>query len=108
VGTTIRANLNEAATLRLAFSQARTGRRVGRRCVAPSRANRHRRACVRTVSAGSMSFNAHAGTNRIRFQGRLSRPHALRPGRYKLTITATDTAGSRSRPRVLAFTVRAR
>jgi hypothetical protein len=108
IGTTIRVNLNEAATLRLAFSHARTGRRVGRRCVAPSRANRHRRACVRTVSAGSMSFHAHAGINRIRFQGRLSRRNALRPGRYKLAITATDGAGSRSRPRVLAFTVLAR
>jgi hypothetical protein len=108
LGTTISVNLNEAAKMRLAFSQARAGRRVGRRCVAPSRANRHRRACVRTVSVGSMSFNAHGGVNRIRFQGRLSRRHTLRPGRYKLTITATDEAGSRSRARVLAFTVLAR
>ena len=52
-----------------------------------------------------MSFNAHGGVNRIRFQGRLSRRHTLRPGRYKLTVTATDEAGSRSRARVLAFTV---
>ena len=105
MGTTISVNLNEAATMRLAFSQARAGRRVAARCVAPSRANRHRGACVRSVSVGSMRFDAHGGVNRIRFQGRLSRRHTLRPGRYELTITATDDAGSRSRARVLAFTV---
>jgi hypothetical protein len=107
-GTTIRVNLNEAATVRLAFAQTRAGRRVGRRCLAPSRARRHRRACLRTVSAGSLSFKAHGGINRVRFQGRLSRRHALTPGRYRLTITATDEAGSRSRARVLAFTILAR
>ena len=55
-----------------------------------------------------MSVNAHNGINRISFQGQLSRRHALRPGRYRLTITATGGAGSRSRARVLAFTVLAR
>jgi len=105
VGTTISLNLNEAARMRLAFSQARPGRRVAGRCVAPSRANRHRGACVRTVSVGSLSFKAHGGINRIRFQGQLSRHHTLRPERYELTITTTDDADSRSRARVLAFTV---
>jgi len=54
---------------------------------------------------GSLTFTDHGGINRVRFQGRLSRRHTLRPGRYELTITATDQAGSRSRARALAFTV---
>ena len=52
-----------------------------------------------------LAFNAHAGTNKVRFQGRLSRSKKLKPGRYLLTITATDSAGNRSAPKGTRFTI---
>ena len=46
---------------------------------------------------------AALGPNRMRFQGRLTRRRALRPGSYRLTLVATDTAGQRSTPKTLTF-----
>jgi hypothetical protein len=54
--------------------------------------------------AGTLSFSGHAGANSVRFQGRLSRRKALKPGRYKLIMTAT-AGGKTSRPRSATFTV---
>jgi hypothetical protein len=41
-----------------------------------------------------MSFAAHPATNRIAFQGRVSRVRKLRPGRYTLILGARNAAGS--------------
>jgi hypothetical protein len=49
--------------------------------------------------------NGHAGTNKVRFQGRLSRTKKLQPGRYTLTITAIDSAGNRSNAKTTSFTI---
>jgi hypothetical protein len=54
---------------------------------------------------GTLAFNAHVGSNKVRFQGRLSRSKKLKPGRYTLTITATDSAGNRSKAKSASFTV---
>ena len=101
-GTTIRFVLSEPARVKLRFSRRLPGRRKGHRCVAPKRAKGKR--CTRSVSAGTISFSGHAGANRIRFQGRLSRHRKLKPGRYKLTLTATAN-GKTSKPRTATFTV---
>jgi hypothetical protein len=50
-------------------------------------------------------FNGHAGTNKVRFLGRLSRSKRLKPGRYTLTVTAIDSAGNRSNAKTISFTV---
>jgi endonuclease/exonuclease/phosphatase family metal-dependent hydrolase len=106
VGTTISFGLSETARVTVAFARThQPGRLVGGRCVAPSRRNRGRRACARSLPAGSLSLNGTAGPNRMRFQGRLSRRRSLRPGRYRTTITAADAAGNRSLPRTATFTV---
>jgi hypothetical protein len=91
--------------MRFAYTQARPGRRVGRRCVPTSKRNRARRACKRTVTAGVLVFNGHTGANRVRFKGRISRRTKLRPGKYTLVITARDSAGARSAARRLSFTI---
>jgi hypothetical protein len=104
VGTTISFNLSRAAKATLAFSQARPGRKVGRRCLAPSRRNAGRPRCTRYAPAGSLSFAAHAGLSRVRFQGRLSRRRSLKPGRYRVVVSAIDASGSRSTPRNASFT----
>jgi DNA-binding beta-propeller fold protein YncE len=93
-GTTIRFGLDQAASVRLTFERALPGRRVGRSCRRPSRANRRRRPCTRYVRAGSLVRAAHAGLNRVRFQGRLLRRRAFAPGRYRLTaLPSTRAAG---------------
>jgi DNA-binding beta-propeller fold protein YncE len=105
VGTVFSFSLNEQASVRFVFSRQLAGRRVRSRCVPQSAHNRHRKPCRRTVLAGGLALKGHAGTNRVRFQGRLSQSKRLRPGAYTLTITATDAAGARSAPVTLRFTI---
>ena len=64
------------------------GRKVGKRCVAHTHKNRHKRRCTRTVVAGTLSFAAHAGINKVRFQGLVSKRRKLKLGSYKLFVTA--------------------
>jgi uncharacterized delta-60 repeat protein len=104
VGTTFGFTLNEAARVTFAFTQTLPGRRVGRRCVAQTKRNKHKRRCSRTLTAGTLTFAGHAGANKVRFQGRLSRSKRLKPGRYTLIITATNAAGQRATAR-LTFTI---
>lgn len=104
-GTTIRFALSVDATARLEFMRAAPGRSVGGRCVAPNRGNRAKRECTRQVLAGSLSHRFQAGSNELRFQGRLSPRKTLAPGRYTLRVTATDAAGRRSAPKTARFVV---
>jgi hypothetical protein len=105
VGTSFVLTLNTSASLRLTFTRAAAGRRVHGRCVAPTRRNRLARGCSRSVAAGALVFaNAHTGANRIAFQGWLGRRSRLRPGRYTVTIVASNAAG-RSPAALLAFTI---
>jgi hypothetical protein len=104
-GTTISFSLSEAARVSFAFTQPRPGRRSGRRCVKPNRRNARARRCTRTVTVGTLGFNGRAGLNRVRFQGRLTRRSALRPGRYRLVVTARTRDGRRSRPLGASFTL---
>jgi hypothetical protein len=41
----------------------------------------------------------------VAFQGRISPVEKLEPGRYTLVITATNSAGVRSAPKSLSFTI---
>lgn len=62
-------------------------------------------ACTRTVTAGTLRLAAHAGANKVRFQGRLSRTKRLARGRYRAVITATTKAGLKSAARSVSFTI---
>lgn len=105
VGTTFSFALNTAAALKLTFTESARGRRVGKKCAAPSHGNRRKRACTRTITSGTVTFqSAKAGTAKIAFQGRLSRRKKLRPGRYKLTVTATNATG-KTTSHALTFTI---
>jgi hypothetical protein len=105
VGTTFSFTLNEAARVTLTFRHKVAGRRVGRKCVKPSGKNRSKHRCKRTVVAGRVVLSGHPGTNRVRFQGRLSRSKRLGPGSYTLKLTATDAAGASSTSPALAFKI---
>ena len=50
-----------------------------------------------------MRFQSTAGDHRLRFRGRFDRKHPLKPGRYRMTLTARDAAGNVSSPDRLRF-----
>ena len=82
-GTTLRYKLSESARVALKIQRKRGTR-------------------YRTV--GTLRRNGVSGPNRIRFTGRIGR-RALRAGRYRAVIMATDAAGNRSAPRRTSFQV---
>jgi PKD repeat protein len=104
-GTTFRFRLSEPARLRLRIDRALLGRRTSGRCVKPTRALRRKRKCTRYRRAGTLTrSHGVAGANRIGFSGRIGR-RALKPGRYRATIVATDSAGQLSQARRITFVV---
>ncbi len=68
MGTTFSFTLNESANVSLAFTQQVSGREVKGKCVTPTRKNRHKRACKRTVTQGAFFLIGHAGTDKVSFQ----------------------------------------
>lgn len=83
VGTTFKFTLNKAAPVRFVFKQLLPGRRVAR---------------------GRLSFSGHAGANKVRFFGWLSKTRKLKPGKYMLVLTAT-TPGVGSSSKILKFRI---
>jgi hypothetical protein len=55
-------------------------------------------------SAGKLVRTGNKGANTLKFSGRIGR-RALKRGRYRAVITATDAAGNRSTPRRVNFRV---
>jgi hypothetical protein len=104
VGTTFSFKLDRPAQVIFKFTRLARGRRAGKRCVAQTHKNRHKRRCTRTVLAGTLAFSAHTGLNKVRFQGLISKRMKLKPGGYKLLVTAT-AAGKRSHTGALSFTI---
>lgn len=94
VGARVRFALSEAATIRVRVQFRATGRRVGSRCVRPTRRSRSRRPCALWPSRpGAERLGGRPGPNAFRFSGRW-RGRALRPGVYRLALTATDPQGA--------------
>ena len=107
-GTTFRFNLSEAARVGFRIDRRASGRRLAGRCRRQTLRNRTGRRCVRHLTVLRFSRPGRTGRNRAPFSGRLrtGRPRrALDPGRYRATLTATDAAGNRSRPRRARFEV---
>ncbi|HUH81978.1 MAG TPA: hypothetical protein VLZ06_11690 [Solirubrobacteraceae bacterium] len=105
VGTVFSFDVNEQTSVKLSFLREAAGRRAGGRCAPVSRKNRRRARCRLSTPAGSLSFTARPGRNRAYFQGRISVSQTLTPASYALTVTATNSAGQRSAPRSLHFTI---
>jgi len=108
VGARVRFGLSEASRVSLRMLRLLPGRRVRRsgraRCARPTPRLRHKHGCVRRRRAGVLRRGLPAGEAEIPFSGRIGR-RALRPGRYRLRISAVDRAGNRSRTAVLPFVV---
>jgi IPT/TIG domain len=108
VGTTFSFSLNEAAAVSLEFSRLVPGRRVGGRCIAPRPALSRKPRCKRALAAGSLPLSGHTGTNKVVFQGHLSRTRSLSPGTYEVTANGRDARGVQAVSRTLSFTIAAR
>jgi hypothetical protein len=89
VGTDFTFALDQAATVSLRFTTTRKAR-GGRK---------------RTATAGALTLPGHAGTNRVHFEGRISRGKRLKPGRYTVQITAANAAGQRTTAKALTFRI---
>jgi hypothetical protein len=109
VGTAFSFTLNQTATVKLVFTQAALGRMAKidgkRQCIAQTERDRRMRNCARTVTVARVSLNARSGADRIVFDGHVNPTRRLRPGRYTVTITATNASGTSSKPRSLRFTI---
>jgi methionine-rich copper-binding protein CopC len=94
VATTFRFALNEAASVRLQFSDQVRGHMVGGTCRSPGRArDRTHRDCRRTQVDGVLTVNGKPGANSITFNGTLAGHKRLQPGTYTVTFDATSAQG---------------
>jgi hypothetical protein len=96
--TTLRFRLSEPALVTVTLDRARQGRRPKGRACSP-RAKRGRR-CIAWSRARTIRRAADAGQNGI-----VLRARGLRPGRYRVVLTATDEVGNRSARRALTLRV---
>ena len=84
-GADVRFTLTVGAPVRFTVERASTGRRVGGKCRAQTKKNRHAKKCTRYVGLkGSFLRNGGAGANHFHWNGRL-KGRALKPGIYRLT-----------------------
>ena len=104
VGTTFGFKLSETATVKFAFTRSVAGRKVAKRCVKQTKHNVKQRRCPLSVSAGRLTFTGHAGANRVKFAGRISKRIKLKPGSYTLAISATASTKT-STAHKLRFTI---
>jgi 6-phosphogluconolactonase (cycloisomerase 2 family) len=105
IGTSFSFELNETATVTLTFSRSVGGRRVGKKCVAPSKRNERARHCTRMVIAGTLKLAAERGLTTVRFYGRLSKYKKLSPGAYTLAARATSASGQHASASALHLTI---
>ena len=87
VGTTFSFSLDRLASAQLRFTRLAIGHKQ------------------RRIAAGALTLRAHAGINRVHFQGRLSRTKELPLGDYALKLTATSAGGRSATTRALTFTI---
>jgi hypothetical protein len=107
-GTTFRYTLSEKSTVRITIERALAGRRARKRsgpCRAATRKRARNRRCTRYKRSGTLTRKGEGpGRDSTAFSGRIGR-RALKPGRYRATLRATDTAGNRSSAKRISFRV---
>jgi hypothetical protein len=83
--------LSEAATVKLQLEKKAKGRKVGGKCVKQTKGNKKKKACPLFRKIGAR-FNGPGkqGPNQVT----LPNGKKLKPGKYRLTMTATDAAGN--------------
>jgi Tol biopolymer transport system component len=103
-GTAFRFTLDVRANVTIRIHRQLAGRKVGRACRRPAPRLRGHKRCKRYALAGGLSRRGlAAGRRSVKFSGRIGRK-ALKPGRYRATLYAANSAG-RSKSVKLAFRV---
>jgi hypothetical protein len=108
-GARVTFTLSRSAYVTFTVERALSGRRVGRRCVAPGAGNRRRPSCTRHLTLRG-SFRdpvrgfARAGSAGFKFTGRLSGRQLTR-GSYRLVAVALGAIGPRSSATRCAFRI---
>ena len=103
-GTTFRYRLSEVAAVTLSIQRQAAGRRVAKKCVRPTKANRRKPHCKRWVTLGSFGQIGVTGFNTRPFKGRLF-GKKLSPGSYRVRGVGRDAAGNRSRAKTAGFKI---
>ncbi len=104
--TTISFVVSQAATVKLVFEAAQQGVRVGGRCTAKSKIHDSGKRCTRYAPASrGISRSAHAGTDKITFDGVLDGGRSLSPGTYRLSLLAKSAAGAKTAAQHPSFTL---
>jgi hypothetical protein len=103
-GSKVSYRLSEAATLTLKVERVKKGRKVGGKCKRQTKANRSRKACKRYVKVGTVTTAGKPGANQLALPKKVGK-RKLAPGRYRLTITARDSAGNLSAPKRIGYRI---
>jgi hypothetical protein len=103
-GTHVTYTLSEASTVSFKVTRKAAGRKVGKRCVKPTKKNAGKRKCKRTVTVGRFSRASSQGANSFHFTGRVH-GRRLKPGAYRLVGTAKDSSGNKSKAVSKAFRI---
>jgi hypothetical protein len=96
--------LSEAASLTLKVQRVKKGRKVRGKCKPAKPANRGRKACKRYVKVGTVRANGVAGLNQLALPKKIG-GRKLAKGRYRLTITARDSAGNVSATKRIGYRI---
>jgi len=100
----LRYRLSEAARTRVLVQRSFAGRRVDGKCVEQERSNRRRRPCTIWTTLAKTTQRGRARANRIRLRAR-AKGRTLAPGRYRLSVSATDRFRNRSDESYVKFRI---
>jgi hypothetical protein len=106
-GTIFNYIIDKPGTVTILITGSAPGKRIGRKCVAPTRRNAGKRACTRVVTYATLTRLSKAGHNETPFSGRIG-GRALKPGRYKATFISKAATGTATRSSSLSFKLVAR
>ena len=94
VAAAVSYSLNVSASVGFTVERRAPGRRAGRKCVKPTKANGGKAKCTRFLPVkGGFTHLGAAGANKLMFSGRIG-GGALKPGAYRLTAAAGDSTAT--------------
>ena len=92
-GTTVSYRDSQAGTTTFTVLRPVAGRKQGKTCRKPGKANRHGKRCTLYVALGGFTHTDTAGANHLRFSGRL-KGRKLAKGSYRLQAVPHNAAGN--------------
>lgn len=99
--------VSEQAVFKAKFERKLPGRKVKGVCRKPTKSRRHKPRCTRFRSVGSIQTGDPVGPGNasLSFTG-LVKNKTLKPGKYRITLTARDAANNISQPKYLKLRVK--